>query len=71
MDGWGGGWGVTGLSSEPGGRGAAREDCRFCCSLDEGGQRVYVSSRWAGKGRAVRGGVGGGYIYAGVAGTAD
>lgn len=31
---------------------------------------MYVSSRWAGKGRAVRG-VGGGYIHAGVADTAE
>lgn len=30
---------------------------------------MYVSSRWAGKGRAER--VGGGYIYAGVADTAE
>lgn len=58
--GWWGGWGVTGLSTEPGGRGTAGKDCRSCCSLAQGGQRVYVSSRWAGKGRAVR--AGGGYI---------
>lgn len=53
--------------AEPG-KGSSQKACRFCSLVAEGGQCVYVSWRWAGKGRAVRGGED---IYAGVAETAE
>lgn len=51
-----GGAGMSQVCLQSQGEGGSRKDGRLCCLVDEGGQRVYVSSRWAGKGRAVRGG---------------